>query len=292
MTREDRSHAGELDRYWDALVLSGRAPASDLPDPETAAVIQQLWALSTPPHPEVARERVWQRLRQREEREEGDMDARTVAEITSLAPWRSARPTGWSASRLTATRDRAPWRGMLGQVATAALLVLVLAAGLVATGSLRPDGASHQPAGIPAVIVAPATPSPAQMPGEVVRETTNFGTAYGFPTTPAMIHLDRIELPPGASVSFPPDDLSLGAYTIASGTLTINMTEDVPVTRDGRPRGLVYGGEDTLLESGDGFVRKPNLGGEIRNDGTEPVEYLRITIVPETPEEPASDPGL
>jgi hypothetical protein len=112
------------------------------------------------------------------------------------------------------------------------------------------------------------------------------------PTTPALIYLDRIQLAPGASVSVPPDSSNLSTYAIESGTLTINMTEDVPVTRHGQLRGLVYGGEDTQLKPGDGFVRKPTIGGEIRNDGTEPVVYAVIRIVPETPEEPASAPGL
>ena len=42
--------------------------------------------------------------------------------------------------------------------------------------------------------------------------------------------------------------------------MTVNVTEDVPVTPEGQPRRLTYGGEDAQLEPGDGFVRNPTLG--------------------------------
>jgi hypothetical protein len=171
-------------------------------------------------------------------------------------------------------------------------LVVALVAVFLALGPSRPRGVpTGQTDNLPALL-APATPAPDATTTELLLETTLFGLAYDMPTTPAVIHLDRIQLLPGASVSFPSDDLDLSAYAIESGTLTINMIDDVPVTRHGQLRGLVYGGEDTTLKPGDGFVRKPSLGGEIRNEGTEPVVYAVIRIVPETPEEPASDPGL
>jgi len=46
-------------------------------------------------------------------------------------------------------------------------------------------------------------------------------------------------------------------------------------------------GTETRLGPGDGFVWTPFLGGEVRNDGTEPVVFVSFDIRPyveETPE--------
>lgn len=280
MAGGDRSDVERLRVYWDGVVQGDLTVPEDL-DPSTVAMVQQLHAWYRPPLPNLAfRTRLQEEL----------MNSAAVSPLgaASKAPWSGSQvttnPRGWS---VPAGRGR-----VLGYLTSAALVLVTLVVGYLAFGPSRHVGAPTGPStNIPA-LQAPATPAPSDMTETGVLETTNFGIAYELPTTPATIEMSRGELLPGASITIPLDNPTLGAYVIESGTMTVNVTEDVPVTRDGQPRGLTYGGEDAQLEPGDGFVRKPNIGGEIRNDGTEPVVYVIISIIPETPEEPASAPGL
>jgi hypothetical protein len=41
-------------------------------------------------------------------------------------------------------------------------------------------------------------------------------------------------------------------------------------------------GDETQLGPGDGFIWTLSLGGEVRNDGTEPVVVATVDICPET----------
>jgi hypothetical protein len=288
MAADERADVERLRTYWDGVVQGDPTVPDDL-DPDMVAVVRQLHAWYRPPLPDPAfRVRVQEEL----------MHSATVPSRIA-APWSAgpivSSPNGQSAPgsmRLLQQLPRAAPGRMLSYIASAALVVVTLVAAYLAFGPSRHAGAPTGPPVNHSALLAPATPAPSAMTDEVLLETTLFGLAYDLPTTPALIHLDRIQLPPGASISFPPDDPGLSAYTIESGMLTINMIDDVPVTRHGQLRGLVYGGEDTQLKPGDGFVRKATIGGEIRNDGTEPVVYAVIRIVPETPEEPASAPGL
>lgn len=287
MAGGDRADVERLRAYWDGVVQGDPTVPDDV-DPGTAATVRQLHAWYRPPLPDPAfHDRLQEEL----------MHSATVPSRIAV-PW-SAGPNATppnrrsisGSTRLLQRRPPAAPGRMLGYLASAALVLVTLVATLM-FGLSRPAGTGTGPSPNLPALLAPATPAPGAMTDEVLLETTLFGLAYDLPTTPALIHLDRIQLSPGASVSLPPDDPDLRAYAIESGMLTITMMEDVPVTRHGQLRGLVYGGEDAQLKPGDGFVRKATIGGEIRNDGTEPVVYVVIRIVPEAPEEPAAAPGL
>ena len=288
MAGGERADVERLRAYWDGVVRGDPTVPDDL-DPDTVAMVQQLHAWYRPPLPDSAFH-----VRLQEE-------LMTNAAVSSrlAAPWSAGpiatSPNGRSApvsTRLLQRRPLAAPGRMLSYLASAALVVVTLVVTYLAFGPSGPAGTDTGPSANLPALLAPATPAPRALTGEVVLESTSFGLAYELPTTPATIEMSRLELPPGASVSIPRDSSVLSAYVVESGSLTINPTEDVPVTRDGKGHGLVYGGDDSQFEPGDGFVMKPTIGGEIRNDGTEPVEYVVIRIVPETPEEPASDPGL
>jgi hypothetical protein len=288
MVGGDRADVERLRAYWDGVV-QGDPTVPDELDPGNAAVVRQLHAWYRPPRPDPAFH-----VRLQEELMHSATVPAAIATPWSASPIATSpnRQSAAGSTRLLPRRPAATPVRMLSYLTSAALVVVTLVAAYLALDPSRHGLAPTGPSANLPVLLAPATPTPGGTTDEVLLETTLFGLVYDFPTTPALIHLDRIQLPPGASVSFPADDLDLSAYTIESGLLTINMMDDVPVTRHGQLRGNLYGGEDTQLKPGDGFVRKATIGGEIRNDGTEPVVYAVIRIVPETPEEPASAPGL
>src|SRR5688500_2770898 len=177
MAPEDRMHATEVDRYWDAWVLTGRSLETDSVDADTQELIDRLWAVGVPPHAAEARTRVWQRLQHASEQEEDPMDITTATDVRSLTHWSPSHPNGRIASRPSPLSIRPRWRSISGSVATAALVVLVLTAGLFAGGPLRPNREVTAPAGIFAVLMAPATPGPEEVGREGVGEAEGPGEA-------------------------------------------------------------------------------------------------------------------
>jgi hypothetical protein len=286
MAGDDRADIERLRDYWDGLVLGKSDTPGDL-DPETIDIVNQLrdWYRPSLPDPSF------------HARMEEDLmlnapmhlhiDDRSTGQLFALRPHQQpAMPYAFSMPR----RWMSESSRLLSYVATVALVVVTLLAITLTAGPGRPGGEHVGKSTTLPALLAPSTP--AAMTEELIIESTLFGLAYDVPTTPALIYLDEVQLLPGTSVSFPADSSDLNAYLVESGVLTMNMAEDVPVTRHGQLRGLVYGGEDTDLEPGDGFVKKPSIGGELRTEDTKPVVLRVIRIVPETPEEPASEPGL
>lgn len=124
-----------------------------------------------------------------------------------------------------------------------------------------------------------ATPVPTVV-GAITIEETRFGLADIVPVGPALITYYRIEMPPGAQLALDPDP-GFGAYRVASGTVTVALDEEITLTRDGVPDQVVPGGQAVQLAPGEGFMWLAERGGEVRNDGTEPVVLLVVVIAPE-----------
>ena len=124
-----------------------------------------------------------------------------------------------------------------------------------------------------------ATPVPTVV-GAITVEETRFGLAATLPTAPALISYYRIEMPPGTQLAVDPEP-GFGTYRVAAGTVTVALTEEITLTRDGVPDEVVSGGVEAHLEPGEGFMGMPERAGELRNDGTEPVVLLVVVIVPE-----------
>jgi hypothetical protein len=280
MAGSDRSDVERLRAYWDGVVQGDLTVPEDL-DPSTVATVQQLHAWYRPPLPNLA-------FHTRLQEELMNSAAVSPLDAAPKAPWSGSQvttnPRGWSAP---AGRGR-----VLEYLASAALVLVTLVAAYLAFGPSHHVGAPTGPSTSVPALQAPATPAPSDMTEGMVLQTTNFGIAEELPEAPVSIHFDRIELPSGASSFSPASDLGLGAYVIESGTAILNPTEDIELFQDGQPHGVTFGGDDTQLEPGEGFILEPNIGGEIRNDGTEPVVFVVISVVPGTPEEPASAPGL
>ena len=78
------------------------------------------------------------------------------------------------------------------------------------------------------------------------------------------------------------------AHLIESDTLTLrNFTEDIGVTQaasqatpDAVTPEILPAGAETQLRPGDGFLLISDVGGEFRNDGTEPVVMSILGIYP------------
>ncbi len=145
-----------------------------------------------------------------------------------------------------------------------------------------------------------ATPEPVPpvVTGDIIfRESADFGIldADILPAAPASLTLFRVEFAPGAGVTVFPGDPGPEAHLIESGTLTLrNFTDDIFVTRavsqatpDAVTPEVLPAGAETQVGSGDGFLVISAVGGEFRNDGTEPVLmsiagiYSRAAVSPD-----------
>ena len=136
----------------------------------------------------------------------------------------------------------------------------------------------------PSAVGQEATPEPpAQVvvSADITAEPTNFGIVDAFPPAPASITLLRIQMPPGSSIAVPASDPGLGATVITAGAVTLRgFTADVVVIRANQAQEVIPAGTDAELGPGDTFVWQPFVGGEIRNDGTEPAEQMVIDLRP------------
>ena len=139
---------------------------------------------------------------------------------------------------------------------------------------------------------APPTPVPPVVTGDIIfRESADFGIlgAETLPAAPASFTLFRVEFAPGAGVTVFPGDPGPEAHLIESGTLTLRQfTDDILVTRAVRPATpdagtpeVLPAGAETQLGPGDGFLLLSAVGGEFRNDGTEPVVMAIAGIYPQ-----------
>jgi hypothetical protein len=271
----------ELRRYWDEIARGEPAPPSGL-DPELAAIVRRVHALHDVPPPDPAfAKRLEERL----------MATTTLSLPLGGTPDRNGRNAGPASPGTRRAVLIPPQRGVPAHLVTALLVLIVVIGSVLAFGVRRPGPKGDTPAILPAISGTPAPPAP-DARTEGVLETIDFGIAEELPEAPVSIRFDRIELPPGASSSSPASELGLGAYVIESGTVTFTPTEDIELFQDGQPHGVTFGGDETELAPGEGFVLEPNMGGEVRNDGTEPVVIVVIRMLPGTPEEPASAPGL
>ena len=124
-----------------------------------------------------------------------------------------------------------------------------------------------------------ATPVPTVV-GAITVEETRFGLADILPAAPVLISSYRIDMPPGTALAADPDP-GLALYRVASGTVTVAIAEEITLTRDGVPDEVVPGGQAVQLAPGEGFMWLAERGGEVRNDGTEPVVLLVVVIAPE-----------
>ncbi len=77
------------------------------------------------------------------------------------------------------------------------------------------------------------------------------------------------------------EDPDLGPHVIESGTMTVrNFTDDIVIHRTDGGQEVVPAGAEASLEAGDSFAWEPYVGGEVRNDGDEPLIFYAVNIFP------------
>ncbi len=161
-------------------------------------------------------------------------------------------------------------------------MLVILSLAVILGGSWAQVGAQEATPG----------PVPPVFTGDIFfRESADFGIlgADILPAAPAALTLFRVEFAPGAGVTVFPGDPGPEAHLIESGTLTLrNFTEDLSVTRavsqatpDAVTSEVLPAGAETQLGPGDGFLLISEVGGEFRNDGTEPVVMAIAGIYPQ-----------
>ncbi|MFN8593565.1 MAG: hypothetical protein U0031_19060 [Thermomicrobiales bacterium] len=193
MNPSEHQQATDLDRFWDALGATGD-PADPGPlNPETAAFVTRMMTWGTPPHSAAARNRVWQQLQPRLT-EESDMTAPTLTPL----PWSRVEafsPNGSHARGAMLPTSPVSWRAIPGFLATAAVLVLALTIGLVASGSWPRLWQGADPSPLPAMLPAVATPATTTAAAETLFDLTippdqlprgeNISAVFDFATSPA-----------------------------------------------------------------------------------------------------------
>lgn len=160
MDPEAQRRAEALDRYWDEVVAGRSTPPPTTVSPAAVTVLRSLRLLATEAgfadRPRDAR------------RPRHAMNATTEDDMSAMT-----FPPVERAPRDPGERDgpQGGWRGMLfgsgwsaAQAATAALVLLTLAGGLVAFGPASPIRHPGGPVAAPSIAGAPATPAPGAAP--------------------------------------------------------------------------------------------------------------------------------
>jgi hypothetical protein len=295
---EERVDADEVDRYWDAWALTGRSRRTETLDLATQDLIDHLWRVGAPPQAAAARTRVWQRLRYASKQEEHPMDTASMAAVQRLPQWSPGRSNSRVPARTSPFRMRPGWRGFGGLVATSALVVLMLTAGLFVAGPLRPAGVATEPAGGPALVLAPATPGPKEAAREVLVETTVPAAALPVGED-RFLHISQVTMQPGVVVTIPAEEAAccpgpLMDHVLA-GELTIRVEGPLRVARAATgatpgPVEEVAPGTAVVLRAGDTALYDQALSTEYANHGTEPVQLVGGGLFLGRPQ--VSPPGL
>jgi hypothetical protein len=286
-----------LDRYLDQVLqgdLDGASPQEV--DAGVAAIVRRLAALNTAPKAEArfADDLLDHLIGASDAPNQNESEApmpRSVvlgkAGLFALSSKPSALPQPrWGRTRI-GSRPALPairpwWRGISGPVVTAALVVLVLTAGLFAGGPLRPNREATAPAGIFAVLMAPATPGPEEVAREVLVETTV--PAEALPTGEnRLLEIWQETIHPGVTATFPAERLVCCPGPLVDhvlvGELTVRVEGPLRVARAGTattpgPVEEVAPGTDVVLRAGDTALYDQALPVEYANHGIEPVQLI------------------
>ena len=204
-----------IDRFWDQ-VTQGRADAAGDLDPADAATIRYLHAADDRSRPSLAFRR---HLR------EDLMHAHAIP-VTSepssrpLSNGRVRQP--WSGAPLALPSSRSRW--VLTQLATAALVLLILVGTVLTYGASRSWWPADGPTLLPAISGSPATPPP------VLTDTLLDAPVAALPAGRVRVAVDRWRLQPS------PAAVTLPAYT---GVVLMTVdTGEVMVTVTGRDQRL------------------------------------------------------
>jgi hypothetical protein len=148
----------------------------------------------------------------------------------------------------------------------------------------------------PVAIAQDATPSSdMQQPEGVTFEPIAVTSGLTLPS-PADIIAARFSVESGAAVPLDASDPSGGMLIVESGTFTVRLDTAWAISRSGSLNAAigtaeatgtftpsdeqVASGEEATMDAGDAAYIPGSIGGEIRNDGTEPAVGLVVLVGP------------
>jgi len=192
MERDALRNTDALNTLWDDLVL-GRAPIGPHAiDRETVDLVERLHALGEAPTRDSARERVWRELQQHQRWKEPDVKTHSLSAYDSVGSPVASDPLPWAPrSSALPARPLIPMRWASARLATAALVLLVLAGSVLTFGPGLPGRQDDTPVLLPAMSGTPAAET-------VVTETLLDAPVDGLPTGFGTIALLRWTLDPGS----------------------------------------------------------------------------------------------
>jgi hypothetical protein len=275
--------------YWDALILGHETAGIGL-EPELAEAIERFHHLAAT-SPAGARARVWGRLQPVLSGEVGIPRPPVLSDAPPEATGTITTPNGHHAAlvpRLKRHTTRQIGRWALTHLATAALLVLTLTAGLAAiwAGSApRDDAGNHRPGLVRAAEVAPG-----RVIDELLFEATFTPEALTVGGIETIYY--RVTLPPGISLPYLAGPscvrrvdvvtAGVGVELIQSGTYALQLDTPFEVRRGGAASEVekVPAGAEVVLAPGDVATYPDYTGqGTIRSAGDEPVVIVGVAMV-------------
>ena len=144
----------------------------------------------------------------------------------------------------------------------------------------------------PVAIAQEATPSAQEfMPEGVSFEPLGGATGLALPS-PGDLFMARFTIEPGAGFPIDPGDPTYALAFIERGQLTVRVDGPLTVTRAeamGEAEAeegftpateTIPAGQDVTIGAGDSALFPPNAGGEVRNDGQEPVVVIAALVGP------------
>jgi hypothetical protein len=268
-----------LGRYWDAL-LHGRPADRDNLDPALAETVQQLHARDDAPGADQAfAATLLTNLEERMNTTYGDLKAPTDPLRLSMMPSPNGRRPISLPWLPLAPRTSSRSRGWpMTHIATAALVLFTLTFAYLALGPARFGRQAEQPAGLPAALSTPASPSAGMIAEETLAEITLPEEAV-----PATIYSgqNHYTIPPGSSGRWEPSSFSPTCCTgprlnyVLEGTYTVRGDGPMQVLRSGAAQWEdVPAGTEIMLEPGDALLSWMDDSFDAVNSGSAPVELL------------------
>ena len=285
MERDERERADALDRRWDA-VLRGEAPSTTDLDADLATLVARLHtAGSAIPALFPDRNLAWRELLQAPT---PSVDSWSDGETTPPV-W--PHPNGQidlSAERRSITPLPRRGRWLLTQLATAALLLLTLAAGFAAIRQRIPE-TRDEARWVPALVRA-LDASPGGIVDTPLIEATF--TAEELPRGEKDATYYQLTIPPAASLPYlgglfcgcrsETITSGVGVEVVQVGVYTLRLEAPLRVQRAGfsRPSEEIPAGTEVTLAAGDAIIYPDYAApGDIRNTSNEPVTLIGVAII-------------
>jgi len=283
--RDERERADALDRRWDA-VLRGEAPSTTDLDADLATLVARLHtAGSAIPALFPDRNLAWRELLQAPT---PSVDSWSDGETTPPV-W--PHPNGQidlSAERRSITPLPRRGRWLLTQLATAALLLLTLAAGFAAIRQRIPE-TRDEARWVPALVRA-LDASPGGIVDTPLIEATF--TAEELPRGEKDATYYQLTIPPAASLPYlgglfcgcrsETITSRVGVEVVQAGVYTLRLEAPLRVQRAGvsRPSEEIPAGTEVTLAAGDAIIYPDYAApGDIRNTSNEPVTLIGVAII-------------